>query len=380
METHQKTDSWIDLPARTGDNLINGISGFETFHIPPELEAHEPPEARGLSRDQVRLMVSFGSSHRVIHSQFQKLPDFLSKGDVLVINTSRTINAAVMARREDGSSAEVHFSSHLPSNRWVVELRQPVGSGSEPIFSANSGEMLVLPGDARLILKSPHNAIPSSDPRKIQNKVRLWDADFQTPGPVESYLAANGFPIQYKHVWRKWPLPYYQTVYADEAGSAEMPSAGRPFTHSILDRLREKGIQIAPLLLHTGVASVETNERPPEEYYRVSQETAEAVNCAHGNGCQVIAVGTTAVRALETVTSVGGRIHSGEGWTTLMITPQRKISSVDGLLTGLHEPRSTHLLMLCSLAGVEHLQRSYAEALKKRYLWHEFGDVHLILP
>jgi S-adenosylmethionine:tRNA ribosyltransferase-isomerase len=147
-----------------------------------------------------------------------------------------------------------------------------------------------------------------------------------------------------------------------------------------LDQLREKGIQIEPLLLHTGVASVETNERPPEEYYQVSQETAEAVNCAHENGCQVIAVGTTVVRALETVTASEGHAHSGEGWTTLMITPRRRISSVNGLLTGLHEPRSTHLLMLYSLAGKEHIQRTYAEALKKRYLWHEFGDVHLILP
>jgi S-adenosylmethionine:tRNA ribosyltransferase-isomerase len=159
-----------------------------------------------------------------------------------------------------------------------------------------------------------------------------------------------------------------------------MPSAGRPFTISILARLRERGIEVVPLLLHTGVASVETDERPPEEYYRVSQETADAVNYAQESGRHIIAVGTTVVRALETVTTSGGRVHPGEGWTNLMITPRRRIASVDGLLTGLHEPRSTHLLMLFSLAGMEHIQRSYAEALKKRYLWHEFGDEHLILP
>jgi S-adenosylmethionine:tRNA ribosyltransferase-isomerase len=197
---------------------------------------------------------------------------------------------------------------------------------------------------------------------------------------LDSYLAQNGFPIRYKYVREGWPNAYYQTVYASEMGSAEMPSAGRAFTRSLLAKIRKQGVRIAPLILHTGVASLESYEPPYEEYYRVPAETARAVNHAHAAGERVIAVGTTVVRALETVSDEQGMVHPGEGWTKLMITPERGLRVVDGLLTGLHEPRSTHLAMLEALAGSEHLRLAYAEALHQRYLWHEFGDLHLILP
>ncbi|HEY1016661.1 MAG TPA: S-adenosylmethionine:tRNA ribosyltransferase-isomerase, partial [Herpetosiphonaceae bacterium] len=196
----------------------------------------------------------------------------------------------------------------------------------------------------------------------------------------EPYLEAHGNPIRYGYAEAAWPATAYQTVYATEPGSAEMPSAGRAFTPELLTRLTAGGVQIAPLLLHTGVASLEAHEPPYEEWYRVPEPTAQLVNAARAAGRRVIAVGTTVVRALETVADERGTVHPGSGWTTLVITPERGIRAADGLLTGLHEPKASHLMMLEALAGRQHLRRTYAEALRERYLWHEFGDLHLLLP
>jgi S-adenosylmethionine:tRNA ribosyltransferase-isomerase len=209
--------------------------------------------------------------------------------------------------------------------------------------------------------------------------VRLWIATLRLPAELDRYLARHGFPIRYGYVRESWPLPYYQTVYATETGSAEMPSAGRAFTPELITRLVARGVQLAPLLLHTGVASLEDHEPPYEEYYRVPPETARQVNLARAGGRRVVAVGTTAVRALETMTDADGITHPGDGWTGVIVTPERGIRAVNALLTGFHEPRASHLAMLEALAGRRHLQLAYAEALRERYLWHEFGDLHLIL-
>jgi S-adenosylmethionine:tRNA ribosyltransferase-isomerase len=213
----------------------------------------------------------------------------------------------------------------------------------------------------------------------VQSASRLWMAALETPEPLNVYLDRHGFPIRYKYVKDRWPSSMYQTVFATEPGSAEMPSAGRPFTTELVTTLVSQGVEIAPLLLHTGVASLEDHEPPYEEYYRVPLETARLVNTARTAGKRIIAVGTTVVRALETVTDAEGMTHPGEGWTRLIITPARGLRAVNGLLTGLHEPRATHLAMLEALAGVAHLEVTYAEALRAGYLWHEFGDLHLIL-
>ena len=207
-----------------------------------------------------------------------------------------------------------------------------------------------------------------------------WVATLELGDRVERYLERYGFPIRYGYVRRSWPSSYYQTIFATEPGSAEMPSAGRAFTPELITQLVARGVQFAPLLLHTGVASLEDHEPPYEEFYRVPLETARLVNAARAAGKRVIAVGTTAVRALESVTDATGSAHPGEGWTRLVITPQRGIRAVDALLTGLHEPRASHLAMLEALAGIDHLRVSYGEALRERYLWHEFGDLHLIMP
>ena len=356
------------------DQEFRELSSLD-FGLPPELEAGEPPEARGLDRDEVRLMVSYRSTNRVVHSRFRDLGDFLEPGDVLVINTSGTMNAALEAKREDGTALELHLSTHLPADLWVVEIRRPTGPATEPFRHARAGETIYLPEGATATLLAPYLRGSARS-----GGSRLWISTLDLPGPLDEYLEQHGFPICYGYVRDSWPISYYQTVYATEAGSAEMPSAGRAFTPELVTRLVARGVQLAPLILHTGVASLEEDEPPYEEFYRVPSDTARLINAARAAGRRVVAVGTTAVRALETVTDEDGITHPGEGWTDLIITPERGLRSADAMLTGLHEPRSSHLAMLEALAERKHLEVAYAKALWEGYLWHEFGDLHLILP
>jgi len=343
------------------------------FELPPGLEATEPPEARGLARDEVRLLVSYKEDHRVSHAGFRDLPDLLEPGDALVVNTSGTMNAALPAARADGSTLTLHLSTRLPADLWTVELRT---TDLEPVSDGEPGETLGLPDGGAVHLHTPYGG--KNRPHAGKND-RLWVATLDLPFSLNEYLELYGAPIRYRYVREAWPSAYYQTVYATEKGSAEMPSAGRAFTPELITRLVAKGVQVAPLILHTGVASLEEDEPPYEEFYRVPAPTARIVNATRASGGRVIAVGTTVVRALETVTGDDGITHPGVGWTDRIVTPERGVRSVDAMLTGLHEPRSTHLWMLEAVAGREHLEVAYAEALDGGYLWHEFGDLHLIL-
>ena len=354
-----------------------GLTGMD-FHLPVELEAGEPPEAHGLSRDQVKLLVSDAGTDQIHHTDFRHVTDFLDPGDLIVINTSGTLNAALHAVSPEGDPLELRLSTHLAEDLWSLELRVPGPKGSDTFTGARPGQRYPLEANGSALLLSPYPAYHGS--RRVRNPgQRLWLAKLDLPAHYLSYLSEYGFPIRYAYVKTAWPGDYYQTVYATEPGSAEMPSAGRAFSTELITCLVAKGVQIAPLILHTGVASLEDDERPYAEFYRVPEETAERINATHARGKRVIAVGTTVVRALETVTGPKGLSHAGEGWTDLIITPQRGIFAVNGLLTGFHEPRSTHLWMLAAFCGVEHLKRTYQEAIKNGYLWHEFGDLHLIL-
>jgi S-adenosylmethionine:tRNA ribosyltransferase-isomerase len=351
--------------------------GTLDFELPPALEADRPPEARGLARDEVRLMVSYRSDDRIFHTRFRHLGDFLEAGDVLVINTSGTMNAALHALRADGTPFELHLSTHLPADLWLVEMRLQDGKATRPFYDIRAGETFRLQEGAEATLHAPYRRNGQPTPGE---RYRLWVSTLNLPCPLQAYLARYGFPIRYSYVREQWPLDYYQTVYATEVGSAEMPSAGRAFTPELITRLVAQGVQITPLLLHTGVSSLEEDEPPLQEFYRVPPETARTVNAARAAGKRVLAVGTTVVRALESVTEATRTTHPGEGWTQVVVTPKRGVRAIDGLLTGLHEPRSTHLWMLEALAGRAHLKRTYAEALREGYLWHEFGDLHLLLP
>jgi len=331
-----------------------------SFTLSPDLEAHEPPEARGLRRDQVRLLVSHYRDDRIEHTRFDDLPRFLEPGDLLVANDSATLPAALTARRPDGSTIALHLSTRLPGGLWVVEPRKvtPV-----PL------EKLALPGGATAILLAPY-----------ADSTRLWVARLDLPTPLLDYLTRWGRPIAYPYVPDQWSIELYQTVYANEPGSAEMPSAGRAFTPDLLGRLARAGVGFTMLTLHTGVASLEAHERPYEEPFAVPPATAEAVQAARLAGRRVIAVGTTVVRALESAADPDGRVIASRGWTDLVITPERGVRVVDGLLTGFHEPEASHLDMLSAIAGRDHLDLAYRAAIDGRYLWHEFGDLHLILP
>jgi S-adenosylmethionine:tRNA ribosyltransferase-isomerase len=342
------------------------------FELPAVLEAHEPPEARGLERDDVRLLVATRHDRRLVHTTFRHLPFFLHAGDLLVINTSATLAAALPARREDGSTLRLHLSTPAPRadepSSWIVEPRS--ADGASPLRDVRPGERLALAGGAEAELVAPE---PPS-------QRRLWLARLEVDSPLETYLPRHGRPVRYAYVRDEWPLEDYQTAYALEPGSAEMPSAGRPFTPQLVTRLVAAGVLFAPVVLHTGVSSLESHEPPYAERYRVPATTGRLVNAVRAWRGRVIAVGTTAVRALETVARDDGTVSAGEGWTSLVVTPERGLRVVDGLLTGWHEPEASHLQLLRALAGERLLERSYAAALAAGYLWHEFGDSHLILP
>lgn len=337
------------------------------FELDPGREAHEPPEAQGRRRDDVRLMVSVGEAPPV-HAHFPQLADFLDPGDLVVVNTSATVAAALDGRSNTGAAVALHVSGELPGGLWLVEVRRPVDGTTEPMVVAEPQAIALADGGA------VHLLAPFAD------SPRLWFARFELAGTVARHLEAHGRPVRYRYVGRDWPLDTYQSVFSTEPGSAEMPSAARPFTTEGVTGLVRRGVTVAPLLLHTGVSSLEGNETPYPEQYRVPPATARLVNGTHAAGGRVVAIGTTVVRALETVTDPSGTTHPGEGWTEEVITPERGVRAVDGLLTGWHEPEASHLLMLEAVAGRPALELAYRAAYDDGYLWHEFGDSHLLLP
>ena len=331
--------------------------------------ASEPPEARGVDRDNVRMMVSPGQ-RTPVHSTFRALPEFLSAGDLLVVNTSATIPAAIDAEMADGTTLVLHVSTELPGGLWMIEPRQSIAGGAtEPRSLPPIATRLRLTGGTEIDLLRP---APGS--------ARLWLAAVADSGALSPALHAHGRPIRYRYVDRDWPIDTYQTVFADKPGSAEMPSAARPFSDALVTALIRHGVAFAPITLHTGVSSIEGHELPYPERFDVPATTASAVNAVHSNGGHVVAVGTTVVRALETAVDRSGTVHPAGGWTDTVITAERGVRAVDGLLTGWHEPEASHLAMLEAVAGRSVLVDAYAEAFAAGYLWHEFGDSHLLLP
>jgi S-adenosylmethionine:tRNA ribosyltransferase-isomerase len=339
------------------------------FDVPDVLEAREPPERRGLARDEVRLLVASRSDRSIRHLRFRQLERLLAPGDLLVVNVSATIPAAVPARRSGGERVQVSFATPAPrlaDGWWVIELRS--ADGARPL-RAGAGERLELDGGAALELVAAY-----------ASGARLMLARVRGCGAVLDYLAEHGQPIRYGYVPARWPLEAYQNVYATTPGSAEMASAGRPFSTELITGLIARGILLAPITLHAGVSSPERHEQPLPERFEVPERTATLVSAVRGWGGRVIAVGTTVVRALETVAQPDGTLAPGSGWTSLVVTPRRGLWLVDGLITGWHEPEASHLEMLEAAAGKELLARSYDTALEHGYLWHEFGDSHLVLP
>ena len=347
------------------------MTAVADFDLPPGLEAGQPPEARGLARDDVRLLVAGDSGLR--HARFSGLGQFLSAGDVLVINTSATLAAAVDGRRPDGSVVTVHFSTLLDDGSWLVELRPP-GRATGPVTDAQPGERIGLPAGAALTLSVP--GTPALGTAAVR---RLWQARVAVEGDVRAYLAAHGRPITYAYLTGSWPLAMYQTVFARDPGSAEMPSAGRPFSTELVTSLVAGGVLIAPITLHTGVSSLEAGEAPLPEWFRIPGPTAELVSHSRAAGRRIIAVGTTVTRALESGAAPDGTVTAGQGWTELVLGPDRPARVVDGIVTGWHAPGASHLSLLAAVAGPDLVSDAYGEAIRQRYLWHEFGDSCLLL-
>ena len=340
-------------------------SAILNFERAENLQATTTAEKRGLARDEVRLMVTTPDGN--IHARFRDLPSFLLPGDLIVINESATMPASLPAKGPLGEFT-VNLSTHYGGELWLAEPRFSAGEpGPLPLEPGQSIEIAGLP--AHLVSQYP--GLP-----------RLWFVRIE--GDVVGAMERRGVPIRYGYVDEDQPLEAYQTLFSKVSGSAEMPSAARPFTPRVVKALKAKGVKFAGILLHTGVSSLEVEVADLEdqvmygEPFSVSEQTALAVNEAMREGRRVIAVGTTVVRALESAWD-GNQVKAVSGFTRLFIYPERGVHVVDGILTGFHDPMATHLAMLYAIAGEEMIRSSYAEAVASGYLWHEFGDSNLIL-
>jgi S-adenosylmethionine:tRNA ribosyltransferase-isomerase len=344
------------------------------FSSPDDHTAPEPPEYRGLRRDGVRLMVV--SPAEIAHRRFHDLDEYLNPGDVLVVNTSATVPGQLDGHHLRLGSVVIHVANQLTDGSHVVELRS-APDARRPILSARVGDRIDLASGGSLHLIAPY---PAADSSPTGQGNRLWRAEVLVPGRLADYLERNGRPISYGYLRRSFPLTSYQTIFALTPGSAEMPSAARPFTTELVTRLVTRGVQIAPILLHTGVSSQDAGETPQPEWFHVTDASAALVNAARASGGRVVAVGTTATRALESAADPQGTVHAASGWTEVVISARRPVRVVRGLVTGWHNPEASHLLLVESVAGAALTQQAYDTAVTERYLWHEFGDSCLLLP
>jgi S-adenosylmethionine:tRNA ribosyltransferase-isomerase len=344
-----------------------------TFYLPPELSAKEPPERRGIGRDQVRLMVIDRELQQRTHTRFDRIGDFLQAGDLLIFNSSRTLPAALKGcAARCAPCIEARLAEHLPDDSWLVlllcEQGDPFACGLRSGMVINFGDELI----GTVIARDEH--IP-----------RLWRMRFSKSGTeFVNEIYRLGQPIRYEYVSAPWNLDYYQTVYAQEPGSAEMPSAGRAFTWKLLFDLKRRGIETAYVVLHTGLSSymdddLDALHPASEEEYFISESAATKVNRAFQQGRRIIAVGTTVVRALESAALDRSGIAAGRAYTKLRITEGYPLKVVNSLLTGMHEPEASHLDLLAAFLPPAQIREAYEEAVQMEYLWHEFGDLNLIM-
>ncbi|SEM88634.1 S-adenosylmethionine:tRNA ribosyltransferase-isomerase [Lihuaxuella thermophila] len=339
------------------------------FVLPEMLNATAPPERRGIRRDHVRLMISDRRTGESQHTKFYCLPQYLRPGDVIALNVSRTLPAVLKASWRRGErwvdpSVEIRLASRIDEQSWEALV---VGEGVKAgdIFQFSPSLFAVV------------TVVRAENPL-VRLRFSLQGAEL-----LEQFYKF-GEPIRYEYIDQPWDLDYYQTVYASVPGSVEIPSAGRAFSWELLIQLRKKGVQVVSLTLHTGLSDLldDRYRLEPEkncEYYSIPEQTARVINEAKKSGGRVIAVGTTVVRALESAALSGGVCVAKEGRTCLRIHEQTPLQVVDGLMTGFHEPEASHLDLLSAFVPPPILSGMYDEAVRERYLWHEFGDIHLIL-
>lgn len=350
------------------------------FRVTDDLTADAPPEARGLGRDGVRLLVASEPSSgevRIEHTTFAAIGEHLAPGDLLLVNNSATVAGEVDGRVSGRGAVVVHVGTGLDDGTWVLELRT-APDAAHPLLDALEGDVVELvSGGPRLRLESPYPG-PDSSPTGRGN--RLWRATPLDDRSLAEHLGTHGRPIAYGYLRSRFSLDAYQTVFARVPGSAEMASAARPFTADLVTRLVSSGVLVAPVTLHTGLSSQEAGEAPQAERFAVPRETADLVNLTRSRGGRAVAVGTTATRAIESATRPDGRVQAAAGWTDVVISPDRPARVVDGLVTGWHDPDASHLLLVEAVAGADLTQQAYDAAVAHRYAWHEFGDAGLFLP
>jgi S-adenosylmethionine:tRNA ribosyltransferase-isomerase len=332
--------------------------------LPAELKAAEPPELRGIRRDHVRLLVVDRRRRKVTHTRFDHVGEYLHADDLLVVNSSRTLPAALPATRADGTLVQLRLCVRRPGE-WDVLAVEP-----ETPFA----NVELQPGE-RLRISTTMTAEVLGRRADIS---LLWRLAVSCDGLAE--IEAVGEPIRYSYLTKKISLDYYQNVYAGRAGSAEMPSAGRPFSRELMSRLRMAGVRTSEILLHTGLSSFQDDafdaeHHMYEEWFEVDADSAAAINSAP----RVVAVGTTVVRAVESAVDTRGKVHEARDWTNLAVTAETRLRAVDALITGLHEPTASHLDLLRALVDEPLLVHAYDEAVEHGYLWHEFGDSMLII-
>jgi S-adenosylmethionine:tRNA ribosyltransferase-isomerase len=343
---------------------MNNSPAFD-FALPDSLNAWAPPERRGLRRDQVRLLLLNRVTGEFEHGRFDQLGEYLKAGDLLVLNNSRTLPAVLQATGTDGVPVEIRLAHRLSDTQWRALLVSATAPGA--------GARLLLPEGLVATVAHQHPGEPLQEITFSRGGWALYDTIYRI-----------GQPVRYEYLHEPWDLDYYQTVFASVPGSVEMPSAGRPFTWQMLFGLKQRGVGIAYLSLHAGLSYFLDENWPmdprytPEEYH-IPAETVRAIGQAKESGGRVIAVGTTVVRALESATQGGALLASGRGWADIFIDQQSPLQVVDGLLTGLHEPEASHLDLLSAFMAPTHLHAAYLDAVRQGYLWHEFGDMNLIL-
>lgn len=341
------------------------------YVLPPELIAQQAVEPR----DESRMMVLNRARGSLEHRKFKDLPEYLNPGDVLVLNNTRVIPARIFGRKaESGGRVEILLLEELEPGVWDVLLRarrrpRPggqiiLGKGEASAEFVGEGEM----GRARVRIKYDGNFL------QLLERIGY--------PPLPPYIKRESINEEQ----RQRDARRYQTIYARHPGAVAAPTAGLHFTETVLQALSKKGVRLAEITLHVGLGTfrpVEVEEVEQHvmeaERYTVSPEAAETIVSARRCGGRVVAVGTTVVRALETVVDEHGVVHSGSGRTSLFIRPGHMFRAVDVLLTNFHLPRSTLLMLVCAFAGRERVLNAYAEAVRERYRFYSYGDCMLVL-
>lgn len=347
------------------NTLMHGTrtSDYE-FQLPPELIAQAPPSVRGESR----LMVIDRASQSIAHRRFADIVDYIPAGDVLVRNTTRVMRARLLGTRASGAPAEVLLLKSLGDSRYEAMVRP--GGKVRPGRTIHIGEHL----DVRILELTERRT------RIVELISTLSDADaIERYGhmPLPPYITRADEPPDAER---------YQTVYAAEIGSAAAPTAGLHFTPEILSQLSAKGVDVADVLLHVGAGTfkpVEVDDPAQhlmhEEWYEVSETTAQHLSAAHARGASTWAVGTTSVRTLESASDEAGVVSAGSAETRIFIRPPYSFRAVDHLLTNFHLPHSTLIMLVAAFAGYDLTMRAYTTAVQERYRFFSYGDAMLII-